>query len=202
MKTYLLILFSVFTLHIEASPMNLYQIDISPFATFIANKPGDVLTLVIEESAETKDGGELKLEKGSDAKFTLSKVFFPYFKPNIGFDDTMATGDEPGVNFSSESTAENNAENSSSHNFMTTVQIRLIEEVGEGQFFVKGHKLVTLNGKDKNIFVSGIIRQKDISPDNTIKSDQLADAVLEIDSKLVTKELKPSILTKIFNFIF
>ena len=186
----------------SATPVSLYEVSSSPYSTFIARKPGDILTLIIEESAETKDDGEVKLERESDAKFSLAKLFFPSFNPTKGFDNTMLTGDEPGVEFSSESSFENKSENDSGHSYVTTMQIQLIEEVGNGQFVIQGKRGITLNGKDKDMFVSGVIRQRDITADNTIKSEQIANAVIEIDNKIVSKDLRTGWLSKIFNFIF
>ena len=58
-----------------------------------------------------------------------------------------------------------------------------------------------VHGSPKKLFISGIIRKKDIGEDNTIMSDYMADAIIEIDGKEVS-DLQPGWLYKVIDTIF
>lgn len=45
-----------------------------------------------------------------------------------------------------------------------------------GNLLVKGQKMVTMNKGNEYIQISGIVRHEDITPENTVRSTQLADA--------------------------
>ena len=78
----------------------------------------------------------------------------------------------------------------------------MIEQVREGEFVIRGHRFININGKSKKIYVTGVIRQRDITALNEVKSHQIADAIIEIDGEFFKKDLKPSIFTKLFTLIF
>ncbi len=42
--------------------------------------------------------------------------------------------------------------------------------------YVRGEKWVNINEGDEFVRVSGIIRQEDVNPDNTVDSNRIADA--------------------------
>lgn len=200
--TYILAAATLIAAPLPAQTFRLYDVVDSPFATFIAKRPGDLVTIVVEESATTEDKADRLQTRDNDADFNLSQFFVPPFNFQEGFSRTELSGDPPGVSFDTTSTFEADAENTSEHAFRTTLQARLVEAIGNGQFVIRGHRIVNLNGKDKKIFISGVIRQRDITRDNTIRSNQIADAMVEIEGEMATKDTRPGIFMKLFNMIF
>lgn len=180
----------------------LYDLESSPFASNIASKPGDILTVVVMEETETSDVGKKGLNKKHEMDFGITDFFLPHFKPNVGFDDTKGTGDAPAVKLDTENKYTADIKNDSSSFFKTQLQVRVVEEVSEGQLVIRGHRIVKLEGKDKEIFLSGVVRQDDIGDDNTIASHLIADAVIEIEGETMKEDLEPgyigSVLTKLF----
>ncbi len=188
--------------HATAQMGKLYKLSASPYASNIAHKAGDLLSVIVEESATTTDQGNRKLEKEDDLTFSLKKFFFPHFKPNVGFDDTISSGTEPGFDLNAKREYEAKSESDSKHSFMTTLQVRIIEEVTNGQFLVQGKRDVNINGKNRTIYVSGVIRSDDIDHANQIKSHLIADAVVEIDGDIVSEDLEPGMMSNILSKIF
>ena len=185
-----------------AQSTKIYQLDQSPFATYIAQKVGDILTVIVNEKAKTTDDGGSSIDKKDNIAATLNDFFIPGFKISEGFTKTKGDGDSPKVSLSSSTNFEASAENSSEHKFTTELQVRIIEKVRDGEFVIRGQRLININGKDKNIYISGVIRQRDITAANTIESQKIADATIEIDGEFFHKEVRPSIFTRIFNYVF
>jgi len=179
-----------------------YHVDQSPFATYIAQKTGDILTIIVDEEATTIDDGKAKLTKESSLLAELKKFFTPLFDPTEGFKKLIENGTSPGFEFESESEYNGKAQNTANHKLNTKIQVRIIEEIRPEEFVVRGHRNININGKEKKLFISGVVRQRDIEADNTVKSHKLVDATIEIEGEVAACDLKPGILTRIFNSIF
>ncbi|MCB1134628.1 MAG: flagellar basal body L-ring protein FlgH, partial [Chlamydiia bacterium] len=160
-----------------------------------------ILTVIVEESATTKNDGKSTSERKNTQGFSLSKFFFPYFKPNQGLDDTNGSGDPIGFDWSSNNKFEGSGKNDSQHKLYTVMQVRIIEEIRDGHFYIKGFRKLNIDGKEKEMFISGVIRQRDIAPDNTILSSRIADAEIEIEGEMSNEVLKPGLLHRLLNFV-
>ncbi|SCA62603.1 hypothetical protein SCG7109_AB_00580 [Chlamydiales bacterium SCGC AG-110-M15] len=190
----------------------LYELTSSPYVPNIASKPGDILTVIVSETSQANETGSRELTREDSKKFNLKEFFLPYFKINNGFDDTKSTGDTPVVEFETADEFEADSTNASQHSFETRFQVRIVEQVGEDQLVIRGQRLLNLNGKRKNIFVSGVIRRDDISSSfdsdpsknffNTIRSELIADAVIEVEGETFTKDLEPGVVSKVLSYIF
>lgn len=62
----------------------------------------------------------------------------------------------------------------------TQLSASIIEVLPYGMLKIKGSQDITINGEKQTVVVSGLIRVKDISKNNSVFSYQIADAVLEI----------------------
>ena len=180
---------------------NIYQVSSSPFSAEIAHNIGDILTVEVYEEASMSDDAKDNTTKKSNFKFNLLKMFFPGFKVSEGFDDTMDSGTTPGFQYEVDSKWDAKKTTNASHFLKTQLQVRIIDEISEGQFIIRGQRLVNINGKDKKLFITGTIRQKDISNDNTIPSFLIADAIVEIDGE-IAQDISPGFFTKLLNWIF
>ncbi len=180
----------------------LYNLHDSPYATFIARKPGDLLTLVVEEHAVTSDNGSREHERSNEFSFKLKDIFFPSINAAKGLTATKGGGDQPVLEWESNSDYDARASSRGDHKFLTTMQVQIVEEVSDGQLVIRGFRTVNLNGKNKKILVSGVIRQRDISRNNTISSFQVADAVIQIDGDVADSDVEPGIFNKMLNYVF
>lgn len=190
----------------------LYELSRSPYVPNIASQPGDILTVIVSEQSATNERGTRALTREDKKKFEFKEFFLPYFKLNKGFDDTKGTGDNPAVELETSDEFESDSVNDTSHNFSTRFQVRIIETVGEDQFIIRGERSINLNGKKKNIYVSGVIRSADINSTydvdpsksffNTIRSELIADATIEVEGDTFTKDLEPGMLSKVLSYIF
>lgn len=84
-----------------------------------------------------------------------------------------------------------------------TVTARIVEVFENGNLMIEGTKMVTINNEEEVLEVSGLIRADDISPDNTVYSYKLADAVIRYSGNgVVNSAQEPGILTRFFNWLF
>ncbi len=191
---------------------NYYVISESPFSLDIAGKPGDLVTVHVRDVTSTTDSAGVNRAKDVEQLWNLIDFVFPKVPFSYNIQNSLSTssgggggsgvqGDGPGINWSGKNKHSATLDDSSSHEVIMQLQARIIEEVAENQFLIKGHRTVIVHGKPKKLFVSGIIRKKDIDVDNVIQSDFLAEAVIQIDGNEVS-DLQPGWLYKVVDTLF
>jgi flagellar L-ring protein precursor FlgH len=67
--------------------------------------------------------------------------------------------------------------------FITSISAIIEQTYQNGNYFIKGSKEMLINGQKQTIKISGVIRPYDITPDNTIKSSQMANLKVLYDKK-------------------
>ena len=183
-------------------PATLYKVNSSPYAANIAQDIGDTLTILVSELTETVDDGTANEQKRYDNfEFILEKFFFPKFGITDGFSQIAGDGTPPGFKGAIEKKYTANAQRGSKQEVTTEVQARVIETINENQFIIRGHRNLNINGKYTKIFISGIVRKKDINANNTILSTKIADAILEVNGEVVSEDLAPGMIEKLLGWL-
>lgn len=154
-----------------------------------AVKVGDIVTILIVESAsstqqastDTKKSSQL--EAGPGTGTYLDKI--PLFKYDGG-DSINASGST-----------------TRSSTFTTTMTAVVTNVQKNGNLEIEGTRFVQTNKEKEEIKLTGIIRQEDISPDNTIPSNAIADAkITHMGSGPIGSRQKEGIISKIFKILF
>ena len=61
--------------------------------------------------------------------------------------------------------------------------MRVSKEMPNGDLFLEGTKVVLINNEEYHLYVSGLVRPTDISPDNSVQSTRIADAQIEFTGR-------------------
>ena len=80
-----------------------------------------------------------------------------------------------GFTSTSSSSFKGSAKSAADEEFTTVISAIIEQTYQNGNYFIKGSKEMLINGQKQNIKISGVIRPYDISPDNTVYSNQLAN---------------------------
>jgi flagellar L-ring protein precursor FlgH len=204
----LLLSMLVFSATAHANLGRLYRLDSSPWSEKVANRPGDLLTVLISESSATSDAATRNTKKEDTKAWELTDIFLPRLDINEGFFGTKGGGDSPIMGLESSDETKGTATNNSSHEYVAQFQVRIVEKVGNGQFVIRGERSVNLNGKKKTMYLSGVIREEDIQTDpndennlNSVQSHLIADANIEIEGDVYNKDLEPGYISKFVSMI-
>ena len=70
------IILSLIATQAEANLIGLYKVEQSPFATYIAQEVGDILTVIVDENAKTIDGKTVFgfEERGSEMRIAVDSA--------------------------------------------------------------------------------------------------------------------------------
>lgn len=139
-----------------------------------AARIGDILTVVIkmDESAKLKNK-TTRLRDGSET------AGMPHF---LGFETAAANifpeGYDPSKLVDLNSQSESNGDGKVDRQEQIELQVAAIitDQLPNGNFVIAGRQEIRVNFELREVTVQGLIRPEDISPANTIASDQIAEA--------------------------
>lgn len=161
----------------------------SMFADQKARNVGDLVTVIIVEQAQarqtagTSSGKESSVSAGPGLGVLADLI--PLF--GVGGSD----------NFSAQGSTTRGG------SLQAQLTTRVVENLGNNTLKIEGRQRIVVNGEEQEIIVSGIVRGRDINPDNTVLSPLVADAEISfVGTGVVGDKQKPGILTRVFNWLF
>jgi flagellar L-ring protein FlgH len=187
----------------------------SMFSDKRARNIGDIITIYISEATNSAQKGATNLKKTSTFVQKITSLFFPAAAAPTSKTDTLYQGAEylgsrigthrgtlPSSNWSSSDDFKGQGDLSSSNTVTGTITAMIIEVMPNGNFIVEGNRKVSVDGQERNIIISGIVRPEDIGADNSILSRNLANAKIEFaDKGILSNSRKVGLLKKIWDFI-
>ncbi|MEP6961260.1 MAG: flagellar basal body L-ring protein FlgH [Acidobacteriota bacterium] len=155
-----------------------------------AGVAGDLVTIVVSDNASASATGATKTSRQSSGDAQISALA-----------GTLAAGNPLGklLNFSNQRKLQGQGATSRDMTLTTTISARVVATTLNGLLVVEATKLTVVNSERQNIVVRGLIRAVDVTPANTIRSDQIADLTLEVNGKGVVDDAikRPFILYRI-----
>jgi flagellar L-ring protein precursor FlgH len=135
----------------------------SLYGDTVALNVGDVLTVELEESTQASKNAESSITKDTDISLPNPTVL-----GRANFD--LATD----VNVERDFQGAADADQSNSLNGSITVTVT--EVLPNGVLRIRSEKWLSLTNGDEYIRLTGMVRPQDISPDNVVTSNRIADA--------------------------
>ena len=150
-----------------------------------ARQVGDVVTIIIYEAASATNRVGLRSSKGSKLDGGV----------NVGnIDETLS--------FGLEGNYRGLGETERSDRLVASMAALVSEVLPNGDLIVVGKQNLLVNGEKRDIEVRGQVRPVDISANNTVASNRLANAAINYDGKgYATRSAKPGLINRIFSFL-
>ena len=157
-----------------------------------ANGVGDLITVYIVEDSRASNKAKTVTEKKTSAKTEGTAGMGPLdFIPLWG-----ASGSDE-LKFD----GKGQTEKIGMLRAKMTVTVIAVKE--NGDLIIEGNRVVTINNEKETLFLSGIVRPRDVRDDNTIYSYQIANAQISSKSKgTITNGQRPGFITRLINWIF
>ncbi|NIB43254.1 flagellar basal body L-ring protein FlgH [Pseudomaricurvus alkylphenolicus] len=132
-----------------------------------AHRVGDVITIVLSERTVSQKTTNISLTKDHDVSFNAGPLLGnnPVVKGS-----TLETEIQQEREFTGEADADQ------SNSLQGNITVTVADILPNGNLMVRGEKWMTLNRGDEFIRISGILRPEDITPENTVPSNRLANA--------------------------
>ncbi len=138
----------------------------NPYVDVKARRPGDLLVVLINERSDVENLDRRSLNKSgsSDASISGSYSFSP------GSTGTGTLSEQT----SGSRTFDGNTQFQSEREFLDRFTVSVIDVLPNGNLLIQGHRKVAIEGDQKSLVLTGVVRQVDVSLENTISSQDVA----------------------------
>ena len=175
------------------------------YADDVARQIGDILNIKITENSKVDNKAKRDMKKETDQSTTFGGG--PNFtsKGTDLLDKLLPEQLLPSLDMSAKSSNElkSKADYKDERNFVDQISVVVIDILPNHNLVVMGTRSRNIAGDIQTIEVSGIVRPSDISFDNTVKSEQVADfRIVTKNSGISAPYTKPGWLGRIFNIIW
>ncbi len=164
----------------------------SLFTDIKAHNMGDILTVLIYEASNASTQSETKTEK--------SGSFSTSGGPGIGSLDFIPLFGASGSNSNS---FDGKGENVRNQSLRAKMSVTVVDVRNNGDLVIKGSRTIGVSKDKETLTLTGVVRQRDISPENTVDSYQIADAEISYTGKGATNtSSRPGIVMRFLNWLF
>ena len=155
---------------------NLYRAGVQPrslIADHRAQAIGDILTITVRETQQVKneDKVDRKNQTSLAARLEEYTINEKTFNPLPAIDIRQAR------EFKGDANQEQNS------SVRASIAVIVIDVQPNGNLVVAGSRLVKVDDVEKTVRISGLVRPLDIAKDNSITSEQVADARIALTSE-------------------
>lgn len=166
--------------------------DNSPAANMFVDRKargvGDILTIIISETSTATRNGATSNSKTASASADAG-VGPLTFIPSTSYGTSDSTKTSGSITNTNKVTG--------------TITVSVTEVLPNGNMLVNGTQIIKQNGEEQKITVNGTVRPDDITPENTIYSNYVANASIKIDGKgPIANKQRQGILSQIWDFVF
>ena len=163
----------------------------SMFADRKAAAKGDILTIVVSESAVAQSSQSKKSTRESKLEDAISRFIYP----GIG----SHKGEMPGTTGAGKSSYSGGGDVSNSQSLSARAAVQVTDVLPNGNLVIEGVRVVTFSGETQYVVLRGIVRHDDIARDNSVVSTNIADARVEFYSEgSLTEAQKRGWLAKVY----
>ena len=159
----------------SAPAQNLYQARRTQggiLADLTARHVGDLLTVVVAERHRVKN--EDKVERTNDT--SLAARLEAYTLSN----DTFKTNTLPRFDVTQSRSFDGEAKQEKDSQVEARVSVIVVDVLPNGTLVIAGSRVVEVDDEVKTLKISGLVRQLDVTTENTVTSSQVADARVSI----------------------
>jgi flagellar L-ring protein precursor FlgH len=155
-----------------------------------AAEVGDIVTIIVSDSASAVVNGVTNTSRKSSASASITGLAGFTSKTGRLSNLAGATGNQQ---------LQGQGQTSRNMTISTTVSARVVDVTANGSLVVEGTKNIGVNSEKQTVILRGMVRPADLTPANTVTSNQVADLTLQINGKGVVGDAvkRPFILYRI-----
>jgi flagellar L-ring protein FlgH len=163
----------------------------SMFADRKAAAKGDILTIVIAESAVAQSSQNKTSNRESSMQDAIARFIYPALGAH--------KGQLPSISTSGSASFSGGGDVSNSQSISARAAVQVIDVLPNGNLVIEGVRVVTFSGETQYVVLRGVVRHDDIARDNSVISTNIADARVEFHSEgSLTEAQKRGWLAKIY----
>jgi len=140
---------------------------------------GDIITVVVQESANASSTQSKEATRKSSVNDAVSQFIFPPAVSGLG----THGGQLPSFQISGASDYTGGGQVSNSQSVTSQAAVLVTDVLPNGNMVIEGVRLVSFSGETQYVILHGLVRPDDISSSDTILSSSIAEARVEFVNK-------------------
>jgi flagellar L-ring protein precursor FlgH len=136
-----------------------------------AHRVGDIISVILSEKTQAKKNAKTELKKENETN--LDAV------TGLGGVPVTINGQSLQFGVSQDSSFKGDSKADQGNSLSGNISVHVLRVLPNGNLMIRGEKWLTLNNGDEYIRLTGVIRSKDISSNNTIVSNKVANARIQ-----------------------
>ncbi len=133
---------------------------------------GDIVTILVNDSASALAKGATNTSRKSSASSKITGL--------VGAANPRLANL---LNVAGDQELQGQGQTSRGMTLSTTISARVVQVAPNGTLIVEGIKSIAVNSEKQHIVLHGLIRPSDLTPANTVRSDQVANLEIKVDGK-------------------
>ncbi|MGF6647331.1 flagellar basal body L-ring protein FlgH [Paraburkholderia phenazinium] len=151
-----------------------------------ASKPGDIVTVLVYENSTASNTADTSTKTNVGLQGNVSTMFAGNNAAQVGL------GDNYGGRGQIQRTGR----------LLAQISARVTESEPNGDLIVAGSQAIDVNGEKTQIHLQGRVRPVDITANNTVQSNRLADAKIDyVGEGFITDRSKPGLIPRLFAWL-
>lgn len=187
---------------------SLFNQKLAKDGTLVAEKkarfaPGDIVTVLVRETISADTTANTNTKKESQVKSEAAEDANPFLLTDRsdGGLGIMNAGALPAWDIKAKNEHKGTGNTTRESTLTTTITCFVTQVLPNGNIGIEGTKKVSVNREDSMLLVSGIVRSKDITAENTVLSTQVANATVQLTGKgPLWNNQKRGILTRVLDW--
>lgn len=177
------------------------------FADNRARRVGDILMVTITDATTADQKADTKAQRESTTNFGVTSFATGTFLGAIPLVSQAGLQANKGATpvFQTSSTNDHDAkgETKRSSTLTTSLGVRIVRLMPGGVMQVEGARQLRLNDENQILVVRGLVRQRDVGPNNSVDSMKLADSRIELYGEgILADKQRPGWLSRILDHIW
>ncbi len=170
------------------------------FADRKARYVNDIVTIIISE--QSQGGNSATTNTGRDTKTTAG------ISALLGVDTSLINnnanlGGKMEIGGSSTNSLKGTGDTTRGGNLIARLTARVTRVLDNGNLMIEGRRQLTVNAEDQFIIMNGIIRPEDITAENLIYSQYIADArIVYTGNGVINDKMRPGWLTRVTDWVW
>jgi flagellar L-ring protein precursor FlgH len=145
-----------------------------------ARRVGDILVVKIDEEDQAVRDDTTALDRKGSNSFGASGsmgLVNALAAKYPGVDPGALVGTESAQSFSGAGRIQRRG------SLQATLPVRIRKVMPNSDLYIEGTKVVLIGSEEQHLYVSGIVRAADVSPDNSVLSSRIAEAEIEVTGR-------------------
>jgi flagellar L-ring protein precursor FlgH len=151
----------------------------SAFADRKASRAGDILTVVVSESASAQNNQSKSSSRESAIEDAVKQFLFSAAATGLG----THRGEFPSTSITGKASNSGGGAVNNTQSLSSRAAVLVTDVLANGNLVIEGVRVVTFSGETQYVVLHGLVRPDDITAANIVFSSNIADARVEFVSE-------------------